>query len=117
MRQTGILGAAGLYAVDHNIERLAEDHTNARLLAEGISEISLFSVDVSEVLTNIVYFDVSETTTVGDVLDTLQQEDIYMVQTGPRTIRAVTHLDVASEDIHQTLRVLHHRFGSRVIAT
>ena len=117
MRQSGILGAAGIYALKHNIERLEEDHLNAHKLAQGIAQIPIFSVDLSKVQTNIVYFDVTGSFSVEEVLESLKEERILMVQTGAHTIRAVTHLDVSSEDINRTIHILHRRFGSSVFTT
>ena len=117
MRQSGILAAAGMYALEHNFERLAKDHSNAYNLAQGLTNIPLFAVDVSSVQTNIVYFDVVGSHSIEEILETMKEDQILMVQTGPRTIRAVTHLDVTSEDINHTVQVLHRRFGSSVFTT
>ena len=68
MRQSGVVAAAGLYALDHHVERLAEDHENARLLAEGLAEIDGVTIDPSKVDTNIVVFEVADATKTGDEL-------------------------------------------------
>ena len=60
MRQVGVLAAAGLYALDHMVDRLAEDHANARTLAEGLAELPGVRCDLSRVQTNLVYFDLEK---------------------------------------------------------
>lgn len=100
MRQVGILAAACLYAIDHNVGRLAEDHANARRLAEGIAPLSGVSIDLEKVQTNIVLIDVSPSgRPTNDLLDQLGREGVLLVPFGPTTLRAVTHLDVTSKDI------------------
>ena len=98
MRQVGVLAAAGLYALRHNRDRLAEDHLKARRLAEGLSAIRGLSVQVPE--TNIVIFEVADSLS---MLDALQREDVAMVPLGPKTIRATTHRDVSFDDIDLAL--------------
>lgn len=117
MRQVGILGAAGLYAIEHHIERLAEDHRNAKKLALALSELPYFTVNLDDVQTNIVYFDVASPLTVQSVIEELEKEGIYLIPTGPNTIRAVTHLDVSPQEIDHTIEVLQHIFGPHAVAT
>jgi threonine aldolase len=108
MRQAGILAAAGIYALEHNAERLSEDHFNAQRLARGIAEIDGLDIDVNAVETNIVYFHVRKPDlTVPLLLDRLKVEGVLMLGTGPTSIRAVTHLDVTKEDIDRAIEVLH----------
>jgi threonine aldolase len=107
MRQAGILAAAGIYALEHNIERLAEDHLNAKLLARGIAEIDGLDIDVNGVVTNIVYFDVRRPgLSVAMLLERLKAGGVLMLGTGPSSIRAVTHLDVSKEGIDRALEAL-----------
>jgi threonine aldolase len=107
MRQAGILAAAGIYALEHNVERLAEDHLNAKRLARGIAEINGLDVDVNAVETNILYFHVRQPgLTVPLLLDRLKAEGVLMLGTGPTSIRAVTHLDVSKEGIDRAVEVL-----------
>jgi threonine aldolase len=104
MRQAGIVAAGALYALDHHVERLAEDHANARRLAEGLAELAQVSIDVSSVETNIVIFEVP------DALATTGALWERGVQVGPldtRRIRAVTHLDVDRAGIERALEVGH----------
>lgn len=96
MRQVGVLAAAGLYALEHHVARLAEDHKNAQLLAEALREIP--EVRLEPVETNIVIFELS-TTPADKLIDELKQRDILALAIGPRRIRLVTHLDVSREDV------------------
>jgi threonine aldolase len=107
MRQAGIIAAAGIYAFEHNVERLAEDHANAKKLAKGLAEIPGIEIEPDDIETNIVFFDVSETgRTGGEINDAATARGVRMGGRGPR-IRAVTHLDITSDDIDQTLETLY----------
>ncbi len=106
MRQAGILAAAAIYALDHHVERLRDDHAHARRLAEGLSEIPGISVDPASVETNIVYFDVDPALGTGkDFADRQRAEGVWMFSTAPQRIRAVTHLDVSADGIDRALKV------------
>jgi len=97
MRQAGILAAAGIYALEHNRERLADDHANARALAVGLSGMSGATVNPDDVHTNIVMFDVP-----GDavkIVEACKQRGVAFAPFGPHTIRATTHLDVTDGHI------------------
>jgi threonine aldolase len=107
MRQAGILAAAGIYALEHNVERLAEDHLNAKRLARGIAEIDGLDIDVNTVETNILYFGVRQSgLTVPILVERLKAEGVLMLGTGLNNIRAVTHLDVSKEGIDRAVEVL-----------
>jgi threonine aldolase len=107
MRQAGILAAAGIYALEHNVERMAEDHLNAKRLAGGIAEIDGLDIDVHAVETNILFFHVHKPgLTVPILLERLKAEGVLMLGTGPNSIRAVTHLDVSKEGIDRAVEVL-----------
>jgi threonine aldolase len=107
MRQAGILAAAGIYALEHNVERLAEDHLNAKRLAQGIAEIDGLDIDVNAVETNILFFHVRKPgLTVPMLLDRMKAEGVLMGGTGPHTIRAVSHLDVSKDGIDRAVEVL-----------
>ncbi|HEX7071171.1 MAG TPA: GntG family PLP-dependent aldolase [Rhodothermales bacterium] len=110
MRQIGFLAAAGLYAIEHHRERLAEDHANAKRLAEGLAECPVFRLDPAAVETNIVMFDVAGEP-VATVLGKLREEGVLMVPFGPSTIRATTHLDVGSGDVDRVLATVRRLFG------
>ena len=104
MRQTGILAAAGLYALEHHVERLAEDHANARRLAEGLAEIKGIDLDLATVETNMVYFDSTGTgLSADDFVERLWERDVLAMTSGPSSIRFVTHLDVTREGIDRAL--------------
>jgi len=111
MRQVGILAAAALYALDHNIERLAEDHANAKKLAHEISKIPDFDVEPEHVETNIVVFDVENAgLTAEEVVEEMSKKDILLVPFGKTLVRAVTSLAVDSDDIQRTADVMHELF-------
>jgi threonine aldolase len=103
LRQAGIVAAAGLYALDHNVERLAEDHENARALASGLAELPGAAIDPSLVETNIVIFEVDDP---AGVVAALLAEGVEMQQMGPGRIRAVTHMDVDRAGVERALEVL-----------
>jgi len=102
--QAGIIAAGALYALDHHVERLSEDHENARHLAEGLADIADVSVDTEEVETNIVYFDVVDKGVTADsVCAALRAEGVWMMAVAPMRIRAVTHLDVSRQGIDHAI--------------
>ncbi len=100
MRQTGILAAAGLYALDHHVERLAQDHDHARRLAAGLRELGF---RVEEPQTNMLFVDIAEAR-VAALKEHLARHHI-LASIAPRT-RLVTHLDVSAEDIETVLEVM-----------
>jgi threonine aldolase len=105
MRQVGILAAAGIYALDHHIERLKEDHQNAKRLALGLKEMKNISIDPEHVETNIVLFDVARTgMTALQVRDGIKKEGVLIHAFGKTLIRLVTHLDVSKEEIEVALK-------------
>jgi threonine aldolase len=97
MRQVGVLGAACLYALDHHLDRLAEDHEHARLLAERLG------VDPSSVETNMVVLDGVAAPVVAEAA---KAEGVLVSQVSPRRIRLVTHLDVDKAAIDRAADVL-----------
>ena len=99
MRQAGVVAAACLYALDHHVERLAEDHENARLLAEGLAEIDGVGLDPATVETNIVIFEVAD----GPALVERIADRVELQALGPTRVRAVTHLDVDRAGIDRAL--------------
>jgi threonine aldolase len=103
MRQAGIVAAACLYALDHHVERLAEDHENARRLAEGLAEIGA-GVDPATVETNIVWFDAPGGMSAADLSTALREQGVLIGAYGQHRMRAVTHLDVTLADIDSALR-------------
>ncbi len=108
MRQAGILAAAGIYALEHHVERLAEDHVHARELAGGLAEIPGIRIDPAEVETNIVFFEVHGTgMTAQDFTQALLREGVRMGAVGRYRVRAVTHLDVTRQDIERAIAAVH----------
>ncbi len=105
MRQVGVLAAAGLYALENNVVRLADDHANARRLAEGLFDLPGLDVRPQETETNIVIIRVKESCrySAGELLALLAEKDVLMVPFGEATIRAVTHLDVTAADIDRAI--------------
>jgi threonine aldolase len=107
MRQCGIIAAAGITAIEVMIERLREDHDNARHLAEGIEKIPGLSIDVQRVQTNIVYCDLTADHIQPDELvDKLGKREIKILRTGPSRYRMVTHYGISRENIDTTLKTL-----------
>ena len=107
MRQAGVLAAAGLVALEETPPRLAQDHANARRLAEGASELPGVTIDPEQTVTNIVIFDVSGTGRTGaEIAARLQRDhDVLAHGFGP-AIRMVTHYDVSRADIERALDAL-----------
>jgi threonine aldolase len=105
MRQAGIIAAAGLYALEHHVERLAEDHVRARTLASGLAELPGIVLEAARVETNIVIFDIRATGLTGDqfAARTLASHGVRFSVIGPSTVRAVTHLDLPADGIERAL--------------
>ncbi len=107
MRQAGIVAAAGLYALEHNIPRLKDDHDHAKLLARALRAIPNVKLDLGRVETNIVMFDlVDSRRTAGEVVAALKAAGVLINAVGPSTFRAVTHLDVSGSDIERAAAVI-----------
>lgn len=107
MRQSGILAAAALYALENNIERLTEDHANARRLAEGIRQIDHLTPVSDKIDTNMLFFRVDPAWgTAVEFVEKIKKQNVWMLSTAPATIRAVTHLDVSSSDVARTIEII-----------
>ena len=109
MRQAGILAAAGSYALAHHVERLADDHANAQLLAGALLRGDDIALDLATVQTNIVVFDLVERRGVPDAatfVDRCRERGVLLNAFGPRTVRAVTHLDVSAEQCRAAATVM-----------
>lgn len=116
LRQAGIVAAAGLYALEHNVERLADDHARARRLAEAWSAAGL-PVNLELVETNFVQVDVRQLALdVPDALARLREHGVLLSPTRPGVLRAVTHLDVSDDDIEQAAVVVPQALVTRVRA-
>ncbi|HSO28279.1 MAG TPA: GntG family PLP-dependent aldolase [Candidatus Sulfomarinibacteraceae bacterium] len=95
MRQVGFFAAAGLYALDHHVERLADDHANARAIAEALAASPRVRLDPAAVRTNIIVFDLADgAPDAAAVVARARERGVLVVAFGPRRVRAVTHLDV-----------------------
>ena len=115
MRQAGIVAAAGVYALDHHVALLADDHARARRLAEGWHAAGL-PVDLEQVETNFVQLDV-EPLGLGkwDVIAALKEQVVGVSNTvHPTRLRAVTHLDVSDEDIERAIALAPEALAARV---
>lgn len=100
MRQVGIVAAAGLYALDHNLAKLKQDHSNAKKLADGLNALEELSVDFSRTQTNIVLADIAnENITPEQLMNTLGELGVLCFPFGVQRLRFVTHLDVSESDI------------------
>ena len=98
MRQVGYLAAACLYALDRNVERLAEDHANAKLIAAAVAEVPGFKLLPQDVETNLVWFEVSSPwASARDVANRLKEQGVLVAALGRNVVRAVTHLDATRE--------------------
>ena len=108
-RQAGMMAAGAIYAIDHNRERLADDHANAARLAVGIAEIPGCTIDTESVHTNIVYFETKRPA--AHVCDDLEHSGVLMLPMERGRIRAVTNLDVSMDDIDETLTAVAAAMG------
>jgi len=107
MRQSGIIAAAGTTALEQMVDRLADDHENAKRLADGISSIQGLSIELNRIQTNIVYFDMAdEQFDAGKLVKQLADRGIKILQVAPNRLRAVTHYGISSEDIEVTLTTM-----------
>ena len=109
MRQAGILAAAGSYALVHHVERLTDDHANARLLADELLRGDDIEIDLGSVQTNIVVFSLVERTGVPDAatfVERCRERGVLLNALGPRTVRAVTHLDVDADGCRAAAKVM-----------
>jgi threonine aldolase len=107
MRQNGILTAAGIYALDHHLERLADDHANARLMAARLAASPRIRLDLSTVQTNIVMFHLPDDAPDAETLVLRARENgVLVIAFGARTVRAVTHMDVTRAQCEQGADIL-----------
>jgi threonine aldolase len=105
LRQGGICAAGCLYALDHHVERLADDHALARLLAEGLGGIPGLTIQAPQ--TNLVFIDCAGTGATADALaQALRAEGVLISVMGPTRLRACTHLDVSRADIEETVALM-----------
>ncbi len=114
MRQAGIIAAAGIVALNEMVDRLAEDHANARLLAEGLKEIDGLEVDLDTVQTDIVIFSlVTDSKTPPELLSGLAEDGVKVGFIGKRQFRALAHYGIEEEDIHVALDAFRRVMGGQ----
>jgi len=107
MRQAGVLAAAGLWALDHHVERLADDHANARLIGERLVGLPGVALDLDALETNIIVFHLGDgAPDAATLVGRAAEHSVLVLAFGPRTVRAVTHLDVGREDCERAAEVL-----------
>jgi len=107
MRQAGVLAAAALYALDHHVERLAEDHRNAQIIAQAIADTPGLRLVPPQVETNLIWFCVErEAGTAKDVAAALKERGVLVHAAGPQTLRACTHLDVSAAQAEQAAEAI-----------
>jgi threonine aldolase len=105
MRQAGFLAAAGIYALDHHIDRLKEDHQRAKIIGQFLPQCG-FVYEVMPVDTNIIIFKLNESTKEKEFIETLKSNGILVVGFGPQTIRMVTHLDITDKHLDKLTTTL-----------
>jgi threonine aldolase len=107
MRQVGFFAAAAIYALDHHLERLADDHEHARLIAGHLTSVPDVDLDITSVQTNIVIFNLREDGIDAPAfVEAARQRGVLVVAFGPRTVRAVTHLDVTRDECDRAGAIL-----------
>ena len=107
LRQAGIFAAAGLYALEHNVDRLADDHANARVLGEKLAQSPRVSLDLATLQTNILVFRLgADAPDAASVVTQARARGVLIFAFGPRTVRAVTHLDVSAEQCARAANIL-----------
>ena len=105
MRQAGVLAAAGLYALEHHVSRMAEDHANARRLAEALASIEGVSIDVNDIRTNMLFFSPPPACVASTVVSFLDEQGVKMLAMQSNLIRAVTHLDISESQLDYAIDI------------
>ena len=112
MRQAGVLAAAGIVSLNEMVDRLAEDHANAKKLAKGLAEIPGLAIDPNQIKTNIIFFDVTrQNMRPEQFVKQVDAEGVRMLSVGPHRVRAVTHYHIKTEDIDRALSVISKVMG------
>ncbi len=107
MRQAGVLAAAGIVALNEMVDRLADDHANAKKLAVGLAQIPGLSIDPDQIRTNIVFFELpGKPMTAQQFTQQINAAGVRMLPVGPQRVRAVTHYQVSSDDIDRAIDVV-----------
>ena len=102
MRQAGMMAAAGIYALENNIERLSEDHRRAKTFAEAVAEMPNFSINTENVQSNIVFIEVGKGNA-EKIIGKLAKHEVDILSTDDSTIRAVFHLHITDEDLEKAI--------------
>lgn len=111
MRQVGILAAAGLYALEHHVDRLKEDHEHAKILANVLSKLPGVAINPLHVETNIVVFDISPSELdLQQVVEALKAKGVLVIPFGKNRLRAVPHLDISREEIDKAISAFREVF-------
>jgi threonine aldolase len=111
MRQAGIIAAGALYALEHHIERLKEDHLKAKAFAERIAGNPRLMIDMKTVQTNMVVFDITRTgKSTDEVLAILQSKNVLLSDANYTSLRAVTHLNVSLEQVKRAAEIVAETF-------
>ena len=111
MRQAGVLAAAAIFGLTEMVDRLADDHANAKLLAEGIADVPGLEINLDTVESDIIVFDIDRDGPAQDVADAFTAQGVQVNAMGPKTIRAVTHYGIERDDIEYALAVIRHVMG------
>jgi threonine aldolase len=107
MRQAGVIAAPGIVALEKMVDRLEEDHKNARLLAEGISKIQGIQIDLNRVQTNIVFYDVGDLSLSAEVfVSKLKENGVLALSLAEKTVRMVTHRGIESEQVKKVVGII-----------
>jgi threonine aldolase len=111
MRQAGVIAAAGVYALEHMVERLADDHANAKALARGLAELPMVDLDPESIETNIVIFGVPDS---FGFVRALKQAGVLATIPMPGRVRMVTHYGIERADIDEALERVRHAAAAAV---
>jgi threonine aldolase len=107
MRQAGVLAAAAIYALDHHIERLADDHRNAQVIAEAIADTPGLKLVPPDVHTNLVWFEIDpDLGTAKDIFNRLKERGVLVGNGGDQVLRACTHLDISAADAERAADII-----------
>lgn len=110
MRQGGIIAAGTLYALEHHVQRLAEDHAQAQILAESIRDTRGLTLAQEQVDTNILFFDVDpQLASAAELIEALRRDGVLMLAETQHRLRAVTHLDVDADDVRRAGQIIQQR--------
>ncbi len=107
MRQAGFLAAAGIYALENNIDRLHQDHLHAKQIGEALAQKSFVKI-VLPVETNIIIFELDDSLSAADFVNKMKEQNILGYAIAPKRVRLVVHLDITTEMVAKTINVLNN---------